>query len=63
MQKPFFYLLLFSLSILIDLVGCGLSPLVLTSLIHVYCHDMYQSTAEPKILFACLSFSFLLLLS
>jgi hypothetical protein len=40
-----------------------LSHLVPTSSIHVYCHDMYRSTTEPKILFTCLSFSVLLLLS
>ena len=40
-RRPFFYLLLFSLLIPVDLVRCGLSPLVPTSLIRVNCHDMW----------------------
>ena len=39
MPVPFFYLSC-SLSNIIDLVRCGLIPLVPTSSIHVYCHDM-----------------------
>jgi hypothetical protein len=42
---PLFYPLLFSLSILVDLVRCGLSPLVPTSLIPANCHDMWTEVS------------------
>jgi hypothetical protein len=54
-----------SFPILIDLVRCGLSPRVPTSLINVYCHDMWIEVPwnqSPILLVVSLWCSFIALL-